>query len=425
MDKLRTLMDVVESQKEEQLEFLKALVSADTRIFNAGKNGNEMNGQKVIIKLLESLGAKLDVFEPDYKDINFCPEVNPNHDYKDRCNVVGVFPGKGGGKSLIFNGHIDTVTFDKLDQWYSHPLKPLVKDGRLYGRGACDMKAGLAASLMAMKAIKAAGITLKGDVIYQSVIDEEGGGNGTLACCARGYKADAAIIPEPSDLNLAPAHMGWLIYRIEVKGLANHCGAKWDGVNAIEKMVKIIQALQEAERNWALTRRHPYLPPQSLSINTIQGGTASTIVPDKCVLEVIMHFQPHNEPGYTWMGEKYDKEFRAVIDNVVAGDKWLQDNPPEVTLFQLGSACDIGAEHPICNVIGEQTETIRNRKPKVIGLVSGADGRLLNNYANTPTVHFGPGSMEIAHMINEYVPLDQYYDCIKIFALTMLRWCDY
>lgn len=423
MDVKKKLLEKIEQNTDEYIDFLKQVVSEDTRILEHGKFGHEDNGQKVIRSFLEAYGAEVDEFQPSYEAMSFCPEVNPDHSYEGRHNIVGKFSGTGGGKSLLFNGHIDTVDFGDMDAWTTHPLEPFVKDGRLVGRGACDMKGGLCASLMAMKAIRDCGINLKGDLIYESVIDEEGGGNGTLACCAKGYHADAAIIPEPSDLWIAPAHMGWLIYEIEVEGRANHCGAKWDGVNAIEKMTKIIGALQEAEREWALTRRHPYLPPQSISIDTIQGGVASTIVPDACKLEVIVHFQPHNEPGYSWMGEKYDREVRAVIQRAAAGDEWLEKHPPKVTLYQLGSSCDIGIDHPICRQLSEKTEKITGKKPGCKGLVSGADGRLLNNYANTPTVHFGPGAMEIAHTVNEYIPIQEYIDCIKIFAETIIDWC--
>lgn len=424
MDVRTKVLAQIEESAEEYIGFLKQVVSADTRILEHGKRGNEDNGQAIIRRFLEQCGAQVDVFQPEYEAMNFCPEVNPDHHYEGRHNVVGRFPGIGGGRSLLFNGHIDTVDFGDLDAWIKNPLEPYIEDGKLIGRGACDMKGGLCASLMALKAIIDCGVRLKGDVLVESVIDEEGGGNGTLACCAKGYRADAAIIPEPSDLWLAPAHMGWLIYEIEVEGRANHCGAKWDGVNAIEKMTKIILALQEAEREWALTRRHPYLPPQSISIDTIQGGVASTIVPDKCRLEVIIHFQPHQEKGYSWMGEKYDLEVREIIRRVAAGDPWLEAHPPKVTLYQLGSSCDIGLDHPICRALAEKTEQITGKMPGCKGLVSGADGRLLNNYADTPTVHFGPGSMEIAHTINEFVPIQEYLDCIKIFAATILDWCQ-
>lgn len=424
MDIRQMVQDRITADEKEYIEFLKTVVSADTRILEHGKYGNEENGQKIIEAFLKKYGASTDRVQPSYEEMNFCPEVNRDHHYEGRYNVVGTFEGEGGGKSLLFNGHIDTVDFGDLRLWTKGPLEPYVEDGKLVGRGACDMKGGLCASLMAMKAILDCGIKLKGKVIYESVVDEEGGGNGTLACCARGYHADAAIIPEPSDLWLAPAHMGWLIYEIEVEGRANHCGAKWDGVNAIEKMAKIIAGLQEAEREWALTRRHPYLPPQSISIDTIQGGVASTIVPDYCRLEVIVHFQPHKEEGYSWMGEKYDREVREVIRRVSMGDEWLEKHPPKVNLYQLGSACDIGVEHPICRELSEKTQRITGRKPGCKGLVSGADGRLLNHYAHTPTVHFGPGSMEIAHTVNEFVPIQEYLDCIRIFAETILDWCQ-
>lgn len=141
------------------------------------------------------LGAEIDVFEPDYVLMNSCPEVNPDHDYAGRHDVVGTFRGAGDGRSLIFNGHIDTVDFVDESLWERGPLNPFERDGKLYGRGSCDMKGGLCASLLAMKVLRNCNIQLKGDVIYESVIDEEGGGNGTLACINRGYKADAAIIP--------------------------------------------------------------------------------------------------------------------------------------------------------------------------------------------------------------------------------------
>lgn len=419
----KLICDKVEKNKDQYIDFLKSVIEQDSRIFDHGFRGCEDNAQKVIQEWLKKSGAKVDVFSPDYALMNSCPEVNPGHDYEGRHDVVGVFKGTGEGRSLIFNGHIDTVDFVDESLWEQGPLKPFVRDGKVYGRGSCDMKGGLSASLMAMQTLKDCGISLSGDVIYESVIDEEGGGNGTLACCNRGYKADAAIIAEPSDLWIAPAHMGWLIYKIEVEGIAIHSGAKKDGVNAIEKMQKYIEAMQEAERVWSLTRRHPYLPPQHLSINTISGGTTSTIVPNHCTLEVIVNLIPCEDEGYRWKGEKFDIEFRELMNRVTVSDPWLEKHPPKITLMQLGSACDTGIEHPICSVLSDTTEAVRGGKPKCKGLISGADGRLLINYGDTPTVHFGPGSMEVAHTVNEYLPIDEYLDCIKIFALTMIDWC--
>lgn len=417
------ILRMVEENKEEYLRFLIEIVSADTRIKDMGIYGKEINGQKIIIDKLKEIGAELDIFEPNYEDISKCKEVNPFHEYIGRPNVVGILKGSGGGKSLIINGHIDVMPFDNLDEWICYPLKPIVKNGKLYGRGTCDMKGGLAAAIMALKTIKESGIELKGDVTLQSVVDEEGGGNGTLACCEKGYKADAAIIPEPTQLKLAPAHMGWLFYRIEFKGKAAHCALKWKGTNAIEKCMKAILAMQELERNWAIEKRHPYLPPPTINFGTIHGGIEGSIVPDKCILEMSAHFLPCEIDG-EWMGSKVEKEFMHAFENIINSDDWLKENPPKVTLCQIGSGYDIGSSHPIYQCVSQNFKKIKGKEPLLYGLESGADARLLNNYANTPTLIFGPGNIENAHSINEFIELEQYYDAIKILSLSIVDWCN-
>lgn len=411
-----------EAKRKESLDFLTGLVSTDTSNEDMGAYGRELNGQKIIIGKLEEMGAELDIFEPDYGRIKKYREASPGHDYKDRPNVVGVFRGAGGGRSLIINGHIDTVPCGSPEEWISHPLQPVVRDGRLYGRGTCDMKGGLAAAVMALEAVRDSGVKLKGDVILQSVVDEEGGGNGTLACCERGYTADAAIIPEPTQLQLMPAHMGWLFYKIEFRGRALHCAYKWKGVNAIEKCMKLMQAMQELERTWAVEKRHPYLPPPTISFGTIHGGTSGSVVPDKCTLDMSVHYLPCKVDG-EWMGEKVEKEFLHVVENVANSDDWLRENPPVVTLYQLGSGYDIGTGHPIIECVRRNAAKVKGGPPFLRGLESGADARLLTNYADTPTLIFGPGNIENAHSINEFIDLEQYYEAIKILALAIVDWC--
>ncbi|MBW7455794.1 M20/M25/M40 family metallo-hydrolase, partial [Paenibacillus sepulcri] len=150
-----------------------------------------MNAQQVIMEKFNELGLEIDVFEPENERLYAYKEADRGHYYENRPNVVGVWKGTGGGRSLILNGHIDTMPFDQLDKWTSHPLQPTRSEGKLYGRGSCDMKAGVAAMIMAVENLVKHGMRLKGDVILQSVVDEEGGGNGTLACLDRGYRADA------------------------------------------------------------------------------------------------------------------------------------------------------------------------------------------------------------------------------------------
>lgn len=417
------LLQTIAGRRGADMAQLLSLIRADTSISRMGATGNEMNGQKIVIKILEDLGAELDVFEPDYAMMRSYPEVNPGHDYANRPNAVGVIRGTGGGKSLLVNGHIDTVPPEADKGWTTPPLEPTERDGKLYGRGACDMKGGLSAALSALAALRDCGVKLQGDVIVESVVDEEGGGNGTLACCAKGYRADAALIPEPSRLRLTPAHMGWLFYRVTYIGRAIHCAFKWRGVNAVEKCVKTIAYLQDLERVWAIERRHPYLPPPTISIGRIDGGVDVAIVPDRCRLDFSVHYLPRETPLGSWMGEAIDREVRMHLDRLFKSDPWLVDNPPQIDLIQLGSACDIGPDHAILRTVAKCAQEITGAEPVITGLESGADSRILVNYAHTPTAIFGPGSIENAHAVDEYLEVDQFHDAIRIYAFAIMDWC--
>ena len=157
----------------------------------------------------------------------------------------------------------------------------------------------------------------------------------------------------------------------------------------------------------------------------MHGGTRVSIVPNSCEMQLSNHFLPHKEPGYSWVGEKFDKEIRDVIDRAAKSDLWMEKHPPKVELIQKGGACDIGRDHPICQLLAQNGNQVLGKEPAIIGLVSGADTRLLVNYADIPAVTFGPGTIEVAHSYNEYVSLEEYYNCIKILALTILDWCGF
>lgn len=415
---------ILEINKERYLEFLKAVVSADSTNIRHGFGGNEKNAQKVIVKKLEELGMEVDVFEPS--DEELCKqfqEANPGHDYKDRPNVVGVLKGIGGGKSLILNGHIDTMPYDHLEEWVTHPLEPKVIDGKLYGRGTCDMKGGLAAAICAIDLLHSMGASLKGDVLVESVVDEEGGGNGTMACIARGYQADGAIISEPTELEIMPAHMGWLFYKIEVKGKALHSSMKWKGVNAIEKMIKIMHALQELERRWCMEKRSDMLPPPTINFGTIHGGMAGSVVADQCILDFGLHYLP-SDSDEDGLGANVEAELITAIEYAAAGDEWLSKNPPVIKLYQQGSGYELPSEYPLIGLLEKNHKKIMGEKPVIRGCEYGSDARLLTNYGNTPAVLYGPGSIEQAHGINEYVDVNQFYQAILVLAQTILEWCN-
>ena len=414
---------LLELNKDEYLDFLKKVVSADSTNKEHGVYGNELNAQKVIIQKMESLGMSVDAFEPDAAAIEaHFPEKNPGHYYKDRPNVVGQLHGSGSGRSLMFNGHIDTMPFDNLDQWKTHPLEPKVFDGKLFGRGTCDMKGGLCAAICALDLLKKAEVQLRGDVIIESVVDEEGGGNGTMACILKGYKADAAIIPEPTELQVMPAHMGWLFYKIEVRGKALHSSMKWQGVNAIEKMMKIMLALQELERTWCMVKRSAILPPPTINFGVISGGMAGSVVADRCELDFGLHYLP-SDADDDGLGKNVHQEVMETIDLAVAGDKWLKKNPPSIRLYQEGSGFEISTDSPMVKLLESVHQEVNGKKPIVRGCEYGSDARLLNNYGKISTILYGPGCIQQAHGINEYISLEEYYKAIEVFAKTIVQWC--
>lgn len=414
----------LERNKDSYLKFLKTVVSADSTNIRHGFGGNEINAQRVIIKKLKELGMEVDVFEPSDQELcSRFSEANPGHDYKDRPNVVGVLKGSGGGKSLILNGHIDTMPFDHLEEWVTHPLEPKVVDGKLYGRGTCDMKGGLSAAICAVELLKSMGVELKGDVIVESVVDEEGGGNGTMACIARGYHADGAIISEPTELQIMPAHMGWLFYKIEVKGRALHSSMKWKGVNAIEKMMKIMQALQELERRWCMEKRSAILPPPTINFGTIHGGMAGSVVADQCILDFGLHYLP-TDADDEGLGKKVELELFEAIRYASSGDEWLSKNPPVLELYQQGSGYQLPADNSLVKTLKINHSRLLGDEPVVRGCEYGSDARLLTNYANTPAVLYGPGSIRQAHGINEYVEVEQFYHAVLVLAQTIAEWCS-
>lgn len=418
-------MDSIErklaERRERHIDFLKQLVSLNSSVIDMGRRGNELCAQELIESTLSSVGADIDRFEPDNDAMRGHPEYNPGHSYEGRPNIVGVIKGAGGGRSLMINAHADVVPAG-AEGWLCPPYEPRIIDGRLYGRGACGMKAGGAAALMVLETLHECGIKLAGDVIFESVVDEEGGGNGTLACCLKGYKADAAVIPEPTGLSIMPAHMGWLFYRITFSGKPIHCAFKWKGVNAVDKCLDFMCRMREVERNWAISKRHPYLPPPTLCFTVIHGGDSSSTVPEKCVLDMSLHFHPcETENGR--IGSRIDAQLRDEIARFVGSDPWLSANPPQIECFQQGNAYDIGEDHPIVTCVRGCLESCTGRRPEIQGLASGADARLLTNFADTPTVLCGPGSIDNAHSINEYVPVDEYLAAVHMFCKLFTEWC--
>ncbi|MCL4514480.1 MAG: ArgE/DapE family deacylase [Firmicutes bacterium] len=419
---LKRFAEFLDQRRNAHVDFLRRLIQTDTTVIGHGwDGGNEAAGQRLVRERLAALGCEIDEFIPDndrlakYRDA----EGNLGHIYDNRPIVVGTYRG-GNGRSLILNGHIDTMPVDSPEQWRCNPFGAEVVDGRVYGRGACDMKGGLAAAIMAVEALVEFGIEPKGNVIIQSVVDEEGGGNGTLAVCDRGYRADAAIITEPTNLEVRPAGMGFLLFEVTTSGRALHSSLKWQGVNAIEKAIKLIESLQELEHRWMMTRRHLLLPPPTINLGVIEGGSASSTVPDRCTFKICLHYLPTDDPD--GFGTQVEQEIVDTLMQTSRGDGWLSDNPPVIRKYQAGAGFETSVDHPLVNIITEAFSEISGQRAAVTGCGFGCDARHVNKIAGTPTVVFGPGDPSAAHSVNEVLPLDQYFRAIEVLAMTIYRW---
>lgn len=415
----------IDAQRDRQLAFIQELVRADTTTLGHGiLGGHEARGQAVVRARLQAIGCdQLDSWEPDNAALERAfYEYNRGHAYAGRENLVGRFRGTGGGRSLILNGHIDVMPAGDPADWSAPPFAAEVRDGQLIGRGACDMKGGLAAAILAVEAIRGAGIALRGDVIVESVVDEEGGGNGTMACVARGYRADAAIVCEPTSLTVHHAHMGWLFFEIGTSGKALHSAQLWKGVNAIQKAIKLVRALDELEQRWLMTRRLPGLPGPTINVGVIEGGIAGSVVPDRCAFKICLHYLPTDldEDG---TGAAVEREVREHLLRAAAGDAWLAEHPPTIEKYQEGSAYWLDPAHPLVATTRDCAAAVLGRTPAVRGSEFGTDARILNNLGQTPTVIIGPGLASEAHAVDEKLDLAQFYQAIKAYARIILAWC--
>lgn len=385
--------------------------------------GAERPLQEKIARLLTAMGLKVDLWVMEGEELlshpYFCAT---RREFADSPNVVGIWPGSGGGRSLILNGHVDVVPAGDREQWQDDPFSGRVVDGKLYGRGATDMKGGNLAALLAIQTLQALGVRLRGDVIFQSVVEEESGGAGTLAAILRGYRADAALVPEPTNLKIFPKQQGSMWFRVWVKGRSAHGGTRYDGVSAIEKSVLVLQAIArlEEERNRRLNDPLCTELPKRLSINVgvIEGGKWPSSVADLVKLEGRMGVAPGEEM------EQAKAEMAQALQKLAEEDDWFRQHPVELEWFGARWVPNnVEKDHPLMDILQETYQLVMGQKPVVETSPWGTDGGLLSKLADTPAIVFGPGVTQVAHYPNEYIPLDAVFQCAEIYALTMLKWC--
>ena len=403
--------------RDHGVELLQKLVQANST------QGNEQFAQTIVIEKLRKIGLKVNVWEPDGKVLATHPYfASPRKDFKGSPNVVGILKGTGEGRSIILNGHIDVVPEGDIAQWEHSPYSGEVINGKLYGRGATDMKGGNVSLLLALSAIRALGIPLKGDVIFQSVIEEESGGAGTLAAILKGYHADAAIIPEPTNMKIFPKQQGSMWFRLSVKGRSAHGGTRYEGVSAIEKALLVVEHVRELEKHRNARIDDPLyqnIPiPLPINIGKIQGGDWPSSVPDFVQLEGRMGVSPDETM------EEAKKELASWLENIKENDAWFQEHP--VVLEWFGARWVPGAidpSHEFMTILSSRYTEVTGHQPIIEASPWGTDGGLLTQVGSIPTIVFGPGVTEKAHFPNEYIEIDKVFEAAEIIALTIVEWC--
>lgn len=421
-DNVDRLREVLNDNKEEYINYLKDLVAIDTHDIGHGIDGGlEKEGQDYLISLLKDMGAEVVVDPMKEEDIQKCYELyqegNLGHNYEDRYNVYATFKGNSKGRSLMFNSHIDVMPADNIDEWTSNPFSPEIRNGKMYGRGTADMKSGLMASIMAVKLLQDSGYKLPGDVKITSVCDEEGGGNGSMQAIMSGQTADGVVVCEGTDYELILAHMGFVFFRVEFEGKPCHSGTKIDGVSAIDKAFKVIEALNEKEHQWLLQYKHPLLPAPNLNVGVIHGGSAGSTVAGDCYFETCVHYIP-NKMSHNQVVD----EFNEVIRRVSLSDPWLEEHPPKVTIYQSGHGYEMDDRDELVLSFETAYEDSLRKVVDKVGSPSGCDSRLWRNIAKVPTIQYGPGALAQAHATDEYVVIDEYLDAILIYANLILEY---
>ncbi|MEC5423295.1 peptidase [Virgibacillus sp. C22-A2] len=418
MKHIEQIKSYIEKNKKSYTNLLQQMVQEPS------KAGNESGIQQLIADRLEESGFEVDKWKLDYELLSeheyFCASRS---DFAGSENVVGVLKGSGTGKSIILNGHVDVVPEGDLDQWIDDPFSGKVIDDKLYGRGSTDMKGGNLSALLAVEAIQRSGIKLKGDVIFQSVVEEESGGSGTLAAIERGYRADAALIPEPTNMRIFPKQQGSMWFKVHVYGKSAHGGTRYEGVSAIEKSMIVHDAILELEkqRNNSLTdplfKNNPI--PIPINIGKINGGNWPSSVADHVILEGRMGIAPGESP----------KDASQSLEDHLAGlpktDEWFANASVEVEWFGARwLPGEIDEKHPLMKTLYESHFDVTGEKPLVEASPWGTDGGLLSQLAGVPVVVYGPGVTNMAHYPNEYIELEKIFETALIIAKTLISWCE-
>lgn len=389
--------------------------------------------QDVFERVLRGLGAvDIDRWEPNAEDLAHRadgPGYYPGRDFTGRPNLVARIPGSDpGAPALMIQGHCDVVSVGT--NWTEEPFGGARKDAAIYGRGAVDMKGGMAAALGAITALQRARVALRGDVLVASVADEEAGGMGTLALVDRGYVAKAGtIVPEATNLNIAPLCRGILWGRVDLHGRAGHIELErrpWQeggAVDAVEYGRQLLNAIAVRNEQWRTDPRknHPYLPiPCQIYVAQLDAGEYPTTYAAQCSITFNAQYLPSEKDPHG-LGSRVKRELEELFTTFVQDDTWFDAHLPTVTWLVDADCGETSDTEPVVKSALEAARSL-GLGSELQGCMSHTDMGLMID-SGSPTINFGPGHMGVAHQADEHVLESDLRDATAVLALTIRDLC--
>jgi acetylornithine deacetylase len=405
------ILAAVAAEQPAMVALLEELVAAPTLL------GHEAAGQAVMRRAFAGLGLEPVDVPLDAAALERHPAGAPHSWPVDgKANVVADWDGSGGGRSLILNGHVDVVSPEPVSLWTGDPFRARVDGDWMYGRGAGDMKSGLAAIVGAVRGLQRLGLRPRGRVQLQSVVEEECTGNGALACVLAGHTADAAILTEPTQGAIWNAQVGVLWFQVRAIGAAARAGEAGEGANAIEASYAVIEALRALEADLNASRPplfDAYPHPINLNVGMIRGGDWPSTVAGECVT----HFRLALYPGDPVDGLK------ARVEQTVAAV--AADSPFRFDVVYDGFQCEgyeLEPDAPLVTGLQDAAARVTGRPPGLFASTATTDARTFQLYGDTPAVCLGPLA-ENEHGVDERVHLPSMTETAQAIALFIADWC--
>ena len=422
------LVERARSAKDELVALTRDLVGCDTTSREPGDPArDEARLQGIVASRLQALGADVDVWEPEPtgKGNRYVPD---DLDFVGRPHVAASLRGAGEGRSILLNGHIDAVPTGDPALWTSDPFGGAVRDGKLYGRGASDMKGGIAAMLVALELLRREGVRLRGDVVFATNTDEESSGAGGYALVHHGVRADAGICAEPSGFDVWAACRGTLCFKVAVAGSSWHAEmptphwTEGGGVNAIEKSALLLDAIERLREEWRQRpdQRHEVLAPCDVVPTMIRGGDWIVTYPASCELSIDAQYLP-GHVSHDGGGQDVEAEIRGRFEAAAATDPWLSAHPLAWRLLCDTVPAEVPRDHPLVELALGSGAAL-GRDGVATGMNSWHDAATFTRFG-TPTVSFGPGGTDSVHGVDEHVPVADLVDYCAAMCLILTRWC--